>query len=287
MSTDRDSTRVVRSWLQTDEHESADRVLDAVLDQLDTTPQRRATWWPTRRLPEMNNMAKLGIAAAAVVVAALLGYTYFVAPNVGGPGPDGSASPSPSEAATLLQAGPLPPGRHYYDVGANTPVRIDFTVPDGWTARSDGQLDKLPDGAVGIYPAIVTHVYADACASEGTLNEIGGSTDDLVTALTSQQNSEVTGPVDVTIDGYAGQRLDIAIPADLDVATCLQGELIQIWANQAETDFLAIPIGGSASVYIFDIDGDRVVLTTGADSAASSADIAERDAIIASVTFGP
>ena len=51
MSTDRDTTRIVRSWLQTDEYESADRVLDAVLDQLDTTPQRRATWWPARRLP--------------------------------------------------------------------------------------------------------------------------------------------------------------------------------------------------------------------------------------------
>ncbi len=41
----------------------------------------------------MNNIAKLGLAAAAVVVAALLGYTYLVAPNVGGPEP--STSPSP------------------------------------------------------------------------------------------------------------------------------------------------------------------------------------------------
>ena len=37
MSTDRNPTRIVRSWLRSDEHESADRVLDAVLDQLDTT----------------------------------------------------------------------------------------------------------------------------------------------------------------------------------------------------------------------------------------------------------
>ena len=51
MSTDRDTTRIVRSWLQTDEYESADHVLDAVLDRLDTTPQRRSTWWPARRLP--------------------------------------------------------------------------------------------------------------------------------------------------------------------------------------------------------------------------------------------
>jgi hypothetical protein len=58
MNTDRDTTRIVRSWLQTDEYESADHVLDTVLDQLDTTPQRRAGWLG-RRLPTMNNTAKL------------------------------------------------------------------------------------------------------------------------------------------------------------------------------------------------------------------------------------
>ena len=31
----------------------------------------------------MNNMAKFGLAAAVVVVAAPLGFSYFVAPNVG------------------------------------------------------------------------------------------------------------------------------------------------------------------------------------------------------------
>lgn len=40
MSTDRDTTRIVRSWLEMDESDCADRVLGAVLDRLDTTPQR-------------------------------------------------------------------------------------------------------------------------------------------------------------------------------------------------------------------------------------------------------
>ena len=44
-----DTTRIVRSWLRMDEHESADRVLDVVLDSLDATPQRRP-WWPARRI---------------------------------------------------------------------------------------------------------------------------------------------------------------------------------------------------------------------------------------------
>ena len=45
MSTDRDVTRIVRSWLHEDAYEDADRVLDLVLDQIDTTPQRRACGW--------------------------------------------------------------------------------------------------------------------------------------------------------------------------------------------------------------------------------------------------
>ena len=65
MSTDRDVTRIVRSWLEEGVTALPDRVLDTVLDQLPATPQRRA-WWPARRLREMNNFAKFAIAAAAV-----------------------------------------------------------------------------------------------------------------------------------------------------------------------------------------------------------------------------
>jgi hypothetical protein len=74
MSTERETTRIVRSWLMTDEHESADRVLDAVLDRLDTTPQRRATWWPARRNETMNMLLRYGIAGALITLVAAIGY---------------------------------------------------------------------------------------------------------------------------------------------------------------------------------------------------------------------
>jgi hypothetical protein len=53
MSTDRDTTRIVRSWLEEGVTALPDRVLDAVLDQLPATPQRRAAW-PVRRLLDMH-----------------------------------------------------------------------------------------------------------------------------------------------------------------------------------------------------------------------------------------
>jgi len=95
MSTDRDLTRTVRSWLEDGVTSLPDRVLDDVLDQLPATHQRRATWWQARRIAQMNTAARFGLAAAAVVVAALLGYNYLVAPNIGAPGLDDPA-PSPS-----------------------------------------------------------------------------------------------------------------------------------------------------------------------------------------------
>ena len=77
MSTDRDVTRIVRSWLRTDEYGSADRVLNSVLDQLDTTHQRRLTWWPARRFPPMSTTLRIALATAAVVILAFLGIRFL------------------------------------------------------------------------------------------------------------------------------------------------------------------------------------------------------------------
>jgi hypothetical protein len=47
-ASDRDVTRAIRSWLREDRHEDASRIAGAVLDQVATTRQRRARWWPAR-----------------------------------------------------------------------------------------------------------------------------------------------------------------------------------------------------------------------------------------------
>ena len=77
MSTDRDVTGIVRSWLEEGVTALPDRVLDSVLDQVPATPQRRVTWWPVRRLTNMNNTVKYGLAAAGLSLSLLLGgYSY-------------------------------------------------------------------------------------------------------------------------------------------------------------------------------------------------------------------
>ena len=96
-ASDRDVTRAIRSWLHEDRHEDVSRIAGAVLDQVETTRQRRS-WWPARRFEFMNTYAKFALAAAAVLVVAVVGYN--VLPGRGGVGgPSATPSPSPAQLA--------------------------------------------------------------------------------------------------------------------------------------------------------------------------------------------
>ena len=91
MSTDRDTTRIVRSWLEEGTTVIPDRVLDNVLDQVPATHQRRA-WWPARRFPILNTTAlRIGIVAAVLVIAAVVGWRLL----------PGSVSPGGPPAPTV------------------------------------------------------------------------------------------------------------------------------------------------------------------------------------------
>ena len=90
MPTDRDMTRIVRSWMDEGATALPDRVLDAVLDQVPATQQRRS-WWPSRRIAQMNKLLPAAVAAAAVLVVAVIGYNLL--PGVSG---QGGRSPAPS-----------------------------------------------------------------------------------------------------------------------------------------------------------------------------------------------
>ena len=100
MSSDRDVTRIVRSWLDEGVTALPDRVLDSVLDQVPTTPQRRA-WWPARRFLTLNATFRYGIAAVVVAVAAIVGFS-LINNQVG----DSEPTPTPSASAEARAAVP-------------------------------------------------------------------------------------------------------------------------------------------------------------------------------------
>jgi len=239
MTIDRDITRIVRSWLQVDEHESADRVVDNVLALLEATPQRRS-WWLTRRFAQMNNSAKFAIAAAAVVVISIVGFNLLPrsSSNVGG-GPGVSASPSPSAspstaaspssspAIAFPAAGPLPVGRHTFtedgivfslalsttgwsSSGLNCPQGC--TTNAGWIDRGNGQTPTsawLPIWAVD-------GVFTDPCTQKAA--PAATTVAELASAVTHIPGTTATAPKDVTVAGHAAKYVVVTIPHTLPCA---------------------------------------------------------------------
>jgi hypothetical protein len=283
MSTDRDTTRIVRSWLRTDEHESADRVLGAVLDRLDTTPQRRATGWPARRFPEMNNTAKLALAAAAaVVVAAFLGIRFLLPGDVGIGSPGPTPTPTPTPAA-LPSPGSLDPGSYYVDEPDWAPAPYTFTVSEGWSVDTDGFVEKDAGGPgeVRFTTWIVSHVFSDACNdSADNLVDVGTTVDELASALVAQENRDASQSTAI-LGGYPATRIELSFPADLDPATC-NG---RAWPDPGPdlSGGMRIRDGQTQVVYIADVDGARFVVVASHMPDSSEEDLAELQGVFDSI----
>ncbi len=295
MTAHRDPDHLVHAFLKEGQTELADQVYDAVRATIEHRRQR-AVIGPWRMPNIMNKFVPIGVGAAAVVVALVVG-TQLLGPaapgGVGGTAP--TASPSASTSPTPSAGGnPAGPFVLYDAQGSGPSLTVTLPTP-GWSGDPGGDpglgggIAKYEDGPVEVSMAfyVVTHVYADACQSEGTLREIGPSPDDLVAALLAQEDIAASGPTDLTIGGYPAQRVDLGYPPGLDTTACRHGDMgIQVWADEAETYFFALASQRSASVYVVDVDGERAVITTVTTPNASVEDIAELEAIVGSVTFG-
>jgi hypothetical protein len=271
MSSERDLNRIVRSWLEEGVTALPDRVLDQVLDQLPATPQRRA-WWPARRFPELNNVARLAIAAAAVAVIAFVGIRFLLPPSnsVGGPtqtptstptsAPTALATPSPSPVAAI----PLPatgaalPGRYSIQV-PDSSVTLELTVADAeWTAN--GWYLGGSDLSVSFWT--VGNVYADAC-DPGSYPDpkIGPTVDDLVSALDAQANTDMQSLGDVNVGQHPGKRVVMSPAAIVD---CPGNPQLWFWqdpsGNPGRGTELMPPGGRQDVIWLIDVDGDRVVI---------------------------
>ena len=291
MSTDRDTTRIVRSWLEEGVTALPDRVLDTVLDQLPATHQRRS-WWPPRRFALMNKIVPIAAAAAAVLVLAIVGYNLLPGGAFGGPPrPNPSATPSPVPSIPALGSGLLQPGRYaWYWSGP----RVSFEVPSGWTAVAGRDIMNNTESASEIAWGAwlpdslpVTHVYTDACRSEGNLDPIGPTVQDLVAAVDSQASTDAS-ITDVVIGGLAAKRVEVVqSPGVDDRAACRHGVggPLQIWADPAETGYFALKPEYSGLIHVLDVGAYRVVFTTVLGPDVTTEDTAELEDIISSIVF--
>jgi hypothetical protein len=298
MTTNKEMERIVRSWLEPGLTTLTDDVLDPVLDQLPATPQRRP-WWPARRIADMNPIAKYGIATAAVVVIAIVGLSLLGGRGTsefGGAPPTPKAPTSPSVAPAGSPA-PIAPTSGTIDPGlyrwTSPDGEVTFVLPDGWTGTDWGivknqetpthfELAHYMPGS----PDQVTHVYADACKSEGRLEPVDPA--DLSSALEEQAGTEAgtswfNGP-DGVVDPPVGQMVEIAEEPGLDRSTCRDGAEgpLRIWADPEETTFFALAPGHRGVAYVFEEDGTPFVFTADFGPDATDADADEVSAVVQS-----
>ena len=315
MNTRRDSDHVIAAWLQDEAPDRApERLLTASRDRIRMTRQRRA-WWPARRVPTMNGAVKLAIAAVTVVLVAVVGINLLPRQGgIGGPGPSPSAVPSPTPssspsptASTVNFTGSFAPGTTYTIDEPDRGERMTFAVPAaGWSTVGGIGGDPVVVGkdvagggdVFDLYfsPHLVDDVYTGGCRWRGTALDprVGPTVDDLATALYAQAGPGAPPPTDVDIGGYPGKKVELSIPADLDVSTCDSDGDFAIfgrwYTDVPDSTFVgAAPWtygdGQHNTVYIVDVDGTRQVLDTMYLPGTSAADRAEVDEIIASIRF--
>lgn len=288
MSTDRETTRVVRSWLEEGVTALPERVLDVVLDQVPATPQRRS-WWPARRSP-VNTYLKFVGAAAALLVVVLVGSSFLPGTGIGGPAsPLPTASPGPTaiplstDDSAALAAGD-------YVIAAPFPMRITVSLPAGWhghvagpyyadlwtTGPNGGSLYFVRPSVIAIDPCDITKGFAD----------IGGeSVADLVSALRNMPGITISNVASTTIAGYRGTTLIVSAPAVLDQCT-LPADGYTIWRNPLQGESPNFSAGESISFSILDVAGTRLVIAN--QDANSSASLrAQTQAILDSIRIAP
>lgn len=296
MSADRETTRIVRSWLEDGVTRLPDNVLDAVLDELPSTPQRRAPWWPARRAPHMNYALRIALASAAVVAVALIGFTLLRGQNVGDPD---LVSPTPTPIP--LSDGLLEAGTYVSTPfeAPNDSLRLTLDVPDGWSgAGADLFLatgTEGPDGAAILF-TMATGLFSDPCQADysGTPDVVVGPTvDDLASALAEQTAYEATTPADVTLDGYSGKRVDLQLPSgdnpdalfnrgDRFGAECSNGGYF-LW----DGSIYAQGPDNRWHLWILDVDGVRLVIQAEDFPGTSAQDQAELLDIVESIRIDP
>lgn len=225
MRTEQQTTRIVRSWLEEGVTALPDRVLDAVLDQVPATPQRRP-WWRAWRSSDMNNPVRLASTAAAVLVVALVGYQFLPSKTGSGGPPTATPSPTPtpSLAVTLPGEGPIEAGQYtIFPDGRRGNLALTIEVPDGWEGccATPGWIvmNGAPQPALAaILVGDVTNlvVYGDSCLwkSSPTSKPVGAAA--FAAALAAQPGRQGTQPRAVTVGGLSGVHVRLTVPDDLE-----------------------------------------------------------------------
>ena len=109
----------------------------------------------------------------------------------------------------------------------------------------------------------------------------GPTVDQLASALARLPGFVVTAPTDATVDGYSGKRLTLTAP-DTFAGCTLSSDGYRIWQLPLGAIF-SFTTGERMTVWILDVNGQRLVVSSGTFPATTTQDQAEAQAILDSI----
>lgn len=273
---------VLRAYLADSGDRAPDRVLEDVAARIARQPRSA---WRLRGRPFMNTYTRMGLAAAAVLLVAVVGYSLL--PKQGGPGGQSSAPPTamptanPTAAPTSSSsAGAMFPewftpesgsgGAGVVPAGSVTTRAFlkgsKLTVPDGWvnevdtaeyfgvfpdTPANEAEFARNKNLAQVIFMGIVDTPALGICGQVGDTH--GSTAAELVDSLLKGEGLVTSNAVDVTIGGLTGMRVD----AYLDpawTASCTAGSDAPPTSEQKDHRgryvFLDLPTGAKLLIIV-------------------------------------
>jgi hypothetical protein len=180
---------------------------------------------------------------------------------------------------------------------ADPRVNFSYTLPDGWVPVDMGNV-HAPNAVVSWWA--VGNVYADGC--RWTLQDppLGPNVDDLANVWGKLPGFTATTPVDITVDGYTGKRVDFTLP-DYDKTECVadefnEGNWFLLWtaptdaprqtAQQLDGMQWAWGPEQQNRLWILDVDGTRLVIHEESNPGTTPEQLAGMDQFLASVQIG-
>ena len=285
MTNDRRIEHLLDTWLVDGPTMAPDRVIDDVAARITRQPQRPAWRLRSWRFPTVSTPLKLVLIGAALVAALVAGSIL-----VGAGGQPAVPAPTPSPSPTPIPAlpeGSLGAGTYVlHPAPAEPSLAWTITVPAGW-AGYDGWAvyAQLPAGDPGVFvggPSGTATIPADSCAPTG--HQPAESVDEIIEAVQARDDWTVSEPVDVTISGYAGTRIEIELPTDLP---CPNDEYMVIVENTSGDGFHAQAQANHFTLWVLDVEGQPMVFQRTFGDTSSAAPVSQSEDIVTTSVITP
>lgn len=297
---------VLREYFADDGLTAPDYVLDVVEERIGRQHQRRS-WRLPWRLRSMNTNLKLLAGAAAAIVVAVVALQVLPG-RPDGPGDVPTATPVQTATSTgtpppPLSEGVLAAGTYRLRPFTSSTLTADVTVPEGgWLGGPPNALggprgeSNSPNGVAVTFNKAQA-IHSDPChwdqdgngsaPDEGDV-EVGPTVEDLADALAASSAYESTTPVDATLGGYSGKRLELQLvpdPAGCDTFVDDEDQFF-VFGGRDSAQFAQ---GGASTwqVTILDVEGTRLILVLMSYEETSAEDLTAAQAILDSVVITP